>query len=370
MKPRIVMSVFNNLRTDQRVEKICESLHADGYRVELIGNNWRGEPDMQRPYSWRRLKFRSKTLKFAYLEWQWKLYRHLMKTADADTILVANDLDCLWPNVRVARKKNIPLVYDSHEIFTEMPSVTGRPVQRLWRFLERSLMPKVEYMMTVNDSCAEWFSQVYKITRPTVVRNVPRRQEWKGFPGPNKKKTIIYQGAVNPSRGIDKAIRAMQFLPHARLLIAGEGPAEKEYRDLAIALNLNDRVEFLGNLAPEELRKVTERADAGLSIEEPDGLSYLYSLPNKVSDYIQARVPVVLAPLPELKRIAAEHKVGELLTSREPEKLAATIDKVLENGRAFYLPGLSAAAEKLNWEHEQPKLLDLYERVCRDRELR
>jgi hypothetical protein len=66
---------------------------------------------------------KSKSLKTAYFEFNWKLYHELKKKADKDTILHANDIDALLPNYLIARKLNIPLVFDSHEIFTEMPAI-------------------------------------------------------------------------------------------------------------------------------------------------------------------------------------------------------------------------------------------------------
>ena len=47
---KVLVSVFNNLYTDQRVEKVCRTLSEAGYDIELIGNNWGGLPEMQRPY--------------------------------------------------------------------------------------------------------------------------------------------------------------------------------------------------------------------------------------------------------------------------------------------------------------------------------
>ena len=47
---KVLVSVFNNLVTDQRVEKVCQTLSENGYEIELIGNNWGGLPEMKRNY--------------------------------------------------------------------------------------------------------------------------------------------------------------------------------------------------------------------------------------------------------------------------------------------------------------------------------
>ena len=360
---KILVSVFNNLYTDQRVEKVCKSLHENAYQIELIGNNWGGEPEMSRPYFFKRISLKSKILRFAYLEFQWKLYKELMNRANENSILLSNDLDALLPNYLVSKRKKIPMIWDSHEIFTEMPSVTNRWVQHVWRLLEKSIVPKLKYTMIANDSYADWFVKNYGIKRPVVVRNLPKK-----LPSPkltdNNPKIILYQGTINYSRGIDKMIEAMQFIENAEFHIAGRGPFLEEYQQLTKNLHLGNKVKFLGNLHPDDLRKITEKADVGLSIEENKGLSYYYSLPNKISDYIQARVPVVVSKFPEMQKIVEKYNVGEFISSHEPQHLAEKVKTVLEKGRSSYLPQLEIASQELCWENEEPKLLELFDRVA------
>ena len=46
------------------------------------------------------------------------------------------------PAPLVARAKRLPLVYDSHEYFTEAAGLTGRPLQRgVWLMVERAIFP-------------------------------------------------------------------------------------------------------------------------------------------------------------------------------------------------------------------------------------
>lgn len=360
---KVLISVFNNLYTDQRVEKECKTLHENAYEVELIGNNWGGNPEMQRPYPFSRISLKSKKLRFAYLEFQWKLFFELLKKTDKNTVLHSNDLDTLLPNFLVSKIKKIPLVWDSHEIFTEMPSVTNRWVQHVWRFLENAIVRKIKFFMIANDSYADWFVKTYKIKRPIVVRNLPERNITPEILSENNPKIILYQGAINFSRGIDKMIEAMQFIENTELHIAGRGPFLEKYQELTRNLNLESKVKFLGNLLPDNLRKITEKADVGLSIEENKGLSYYYSLPNKISDYIQARVPVVVSKFPEMQKIVEKYHVGEFISSHEPKILAEKVKVVLEKGRNFYLPQLEIAAQELCWENEAPKIIELYQSV-------
>lgn len=359
---KVIVSAFSNLYTDQRIEKVCETLSKEGYEIFLIGNDWGGAPKMTRNYPFKRIKQFSKSLKTAYPEFNWKLYGELKKVADGDTILLANDLDALLPNVLISKKLNIPLVFDSHEIYTEMPAIQGKFTQKIWRYLEKKLLPNLKYMMTESQSYADWFSEKYGV-EPVVVRNIPRKIETPAEIPLNHPKIILYQGAINQSRGIGQAILAMKYLEGVIFKIAGDGPKINDYKALAVTEKLSGKVEFLGKIAPTELRKITKTADVALSIEENGGVSYLYSLPNKVADCIQARVPLVLINFPEMMRVYNQFKIGEIVENHDPKNLAEKINIVLQKGRAFYQPELEKAAAELCWEKEEPKILALFKKV-------
>lgn len=362
MKKKIIISAFSNLYTDQRIEKICRTLYENGYEIDLIGNDWNGAEEIQRPYSFSRIHLASKSLKTAYLEFNWKLYHILKKKADQNTILHANDIDALYPNYLIARKLNIPLVFDSHEIFSEMPAVQGKMSQKLWRYVEKTVIPNLKWMITASGSYGKWFEKKYGID-PVIVQNAPREIGFTDDLPENNPKILLYQGAVNPFRGIDKVILAMHYLDHVQLKIAGDGPRKKEYEELVIREKLEHKVQFLGKLKPEDLRKVTLTADCGMSIEENGGESYLYSLPNKVLDCIQARVPLILSNLPELKNIKDQFDVGELIKDHQPENIAAAVNKVLAKGRGNYQLELEKAAKVLHWENEEIKLLQVFRKA-------
>ncbi|MCJ8152831.1 glycosyltransferase [Chryseobacterium sp. SSA4.19] len=360
---KIIISAFSNLYTDQRIEKVCQTLHENGYQIELIGNDWNGAGDMVRPYPFSRIHLISKSLKTAYFEFNWKLYQELKKKADKNTVFYANDLDALLPNYLIAKKLNSPLVFDSHEIFSEMPAVQGKMSQKLWRTLEKSVIPDLVLMITASESYAEWFKNKYGIDA-VVIQNAPRRIHPLKIIPENHPKTLLYQGMINPFRGIDKAILAMHHVDDVIFKIAGDGPKKKEYEKLVFDENLQDKVRFLGKLLPHDLRKITLTADCGMSIEENGGESYYYSLPNKVLDCIQARVPLILSNLPELNKINQQFDIGEVISDYQPENIAEAIKTVINKGRQGYQPELEKAAHFLCWENEEIKLLEVIEKAC------
>jgi glycosyltransferase involved in cell wall biosynthesis len=86
---------------------------------------------------------------------------------------------------------------------------------------------------------------------------VPRRE-------PRTPLTLLWAGRFEARKGLPLALEALAQAPDvpARLVIAGDGPLEHEWRALSRRLGLADRVEFLGRRAWHEMPGLFNRADA------------------------------------------------------------------------------------------------------------
>ena len=182
-------------------------------------------------------------------------------------------------------------------------------------------------------------------------------------------KVILYQGAVNVDRGLEEVVGAMKFLEtDAVLVIAGIGDIFESLRKSTDESGLASKVRFLGQVPFQELHSMTLMADIGISIEKDVSVNYHYCLPNKFLDYIQAGIPVLVSPFPEMKAIVDQYHIGEYIGGHEPESLARSIDSMLNNPEklATYKQNLIKAADDLCWENEEKTLLLTIERVTND----
>lgn len=365
-RKRIIVSVTNDLVSDNRVHKTCSTLSELGFDVLLLGRELHHSPKLTpRSYSTKRFKLLFSNGPLFYACYNFRLF--LMLIFMKFDVLLANDLDTLLANYLVSKIKKKPLVYDSHEYFTEVPELVNRPaVKRTWEWLEKQLVPKVNAAFTVCDSIARIYTEKYGVAF-RVVRNVPAKLNYK--PGDDntpeiKEKIILYQGAVNVGRGLAQAILSMKFLQDAKLLIAGDGDIKTELQQLTEREGLQSKVQFLGRLPIDELAKLTPQAHLGLSIEEDLGLNYRYALPNKLFDYIQARVPVLVTGLPEMAALVKHYQIGEITNTLEPEALAEIMEEMLLNEakRAGWRQNLETAARDLTWENEKGILMEIFQR--------
>ena len=357
---RVYIVVINDLVTDQRLNKVARLLINNNLEVTCIGRRFRTSP----PFESNEFRIRRYRMVFTrgalfYGFFNFRLF-FALSFAKSPDLIIANDLDTLPAAYLASRIRRSTLLYDSHELFTQVPELIHRKrVQKIWKGIESMLVPRLKYAVTVSYPIAEIYRRLYGV-RFGVVRNVPvklTRPEKQQVPDAYRgKKLIIYQGALNVGRGLELMIKTMHFLENVIFIVAGSGDIERQLKDLVKNEGVEEKVEFKGRLLPGELIPLTSSCDLGISLEEDLGLSYRYALPNKMFDYIQARIPILCSALPEMTRIVETYGIGIATREREPEKLAAIIRYMLdERSSGAWIEALEKAAGDLCWENESKK---------------
>ncbi|MFT4660578.1 MAG: glycosyltransferase involved in cell wall biosynthesis [Patiriisocius sp.] len=359
LSKKIVVSVSNDLVTDQRVERICESLSNLEYEVVLVGRELSKSKKIERSYKTKRLKLIFNNGPLFYLMLNIGIFRILIK--EKPDVILSNDLDTLLAGhlYHIFNRSTTKLVYDSHEYFTEVPELVGRSARKVWLYLERRILPKVKHSYTVCDSIAGIYKKEYNIEMG-VIRNLPKlaANKVKITKDLIGKKKLIYQGAINVHRGIELMVEMMQFLPDCHLYLFGDGDIKVRIDKIIVDLSLQENVTCMGKCPPDELRSYTEQCDLGFSLEEDIGLNYRYALPNKIFDYIHAGIPMLVSNLPEMSAVVNDYVVGEVIKSRMASEAANQVMSILSNEELYkkYSNNALKAKDQLNWEKEEEKL--------------
>ncbi|HOI31509.1 MAG TPA: glycosyltransferase, partial [Bacteroidales bacterium] len=303
-----------------------------------------------------------------YITYNIRLFFKLL--ASKQDLLVSNDLDTLLPNFLISKLRNIPLIYDSHEYFTETPELVGRPlIQKIWKTLEAQLVSRLPEMITVNESIANLFRKKYNI-RVHVVRNVPLRLknkptvDRKHLGLPEDRTILLMQGSgINIQRGAEELVESMLYLENCLLLIIGGGDVLEILKETSKKLQLDDKIKFLGKMPYQQMMQFTQLADFGFTLDKDTNLNYRYSLPNKLFDYIQANTPVIASNLPEVRKIVETFHIGRIIESHTPKNIAELIRECIEDKDLMkeWENNLTFAAQTLCWENEEKVLLKVYE---------
>lgn len=364
---RIAVLVSNDLNHDQRVLKTCQTLQNTGWLPHLVGREMPGSKQLNVPFQARRLRLAFHRGAGFYAALQWGMLRALSRMK-IDAIW-ANDLDTLLPAYLLARWKRIPLVYDSHEYFTEAAGLTGRPFRRgVWLRLEQFLFPRIPAVITVNEGIAKAYAKRYphaKAGHPLVVRNMPRKRsatgvaptDWRAkLDIPSEVPFLILQGAyLDKDRGVVQAVEALRAHADWHLVVVGAGE-EWEWANRQVA-SFDGRLKVLPKMPFEELVGLTAAADVGLSLDQGVHGNYFMSLPNKLFDYIHAGIPVVASPMPEVASVVNTWKIGQVIADSSPEGIGAAVQSVLSQERRTWSAACSEAAESLHWGAEEPQIV-------------
>ncbi|MDZ7846781.1 MAG: glycosyltransferase [Owenweeksia sp.] len=356
---KVVVSVTNDLVSDQRVQRTISVLREQGFEPAFIGRKLPHSPAIELPYSTRRFALWFRKGFLFYATYNLRLFWYLL--FNRFDLYLSNDLDTLLPNFLVSKLYNKPLIYDSHEYFTGVPEIQQRPfVKWVWTRLEGFLFPRLSEVVTVNESIAELYRQQYG-KQVEVVRNISdarlpaERVSRQELGLPPHAFLLLNQGAgINIDRGMEECLEALPLLPpEVMLMIVGSGDALPGLKQMASQLNLEHRVFFIPRQPYLKMLQYTLQADAGLSLDKPTSPNYQYSLPNKIFDYIKCGLPVVVSSVVEVKKVVEAYEIGAICSDHQPKNIAQAILSVKSKGKTVFKKGLAKAATENNWQRER-----------------
>lgn len=287
-------------------------------------------------------------------------------------VIHCHDLNTLPAGVRLARRFQTKLVYDSHELFNEMAGKSWLE-KRIGYILERLLMPHIDHLIVVNSHVHRLFTKRYGPYPTTVVQNVPEAPDWNQAPPQEVLNLrqhfglapddllLLYQGGLNPERGLEECIQAVAMLPKTfKLVLIGDGRLKGYLEELVNHLQLEDRVFFFGQVPSEQLLWYTCQADVGLVVYKNTSLNNYYSTPNKIFEYLLAGIPTVASDHPG-KRLVAEEGTG-VCVEETPEGIKDGILDVVAQ-MEMYRERCREKRSQYSWQEERKKLIRTYRQL-------
>jgi len=291
--------------------------------------------------------------------------------AEPADVYHAHDLNTLTPALRAARSNGARVVYDAHELYTEMSGL-GNGERKRWARAERGAIGMADAVIVPSPSRGDALVERYRIAPPAVVMNCPPRA-----PAPDPAASplaglrrdgglmLVYAGGFIGGRGIENLIAATKMVPGTRLAMLGWGPLEGELRSLADRSGMGERVTFLGAVDPDDVVAVASGADVGLAPYLPVGLNNILAAPNKLYEYLHAGLAVAASDLPDIRRIVDENEVGELFEAADPASIAAAVCRATSSPERLRRLRANAAdaAGRFTWEAQAEVLLEVYDKL-------
>lgn len=302
----------------------------------------------------------------AILEWMIRIFfRYLTKKVD---IISCHCLAVLPLGILFKTFKGTKIVYEAHELETERNG-WGTTKKKLAKILEKATMQFVDHTIVVGDSIADWYKNEYNIENVSVVRNVPYFSELDTdskyclktrFKIPERDILFLYQGILGKGRSIEMLLDVFSHCDkNIHITFMGYGPLEEYIRD---ASDENSNIHLHPAVAPSELANYTLSADVGLALFENTSLSYYYSCPNKLFEYIMGGLPVVVSDFPDMAAIIDRYDCGWKIEVTPGVLSNFLKDLTLENVNLMKV-NTKKASKGFGWHLEEEKLCLAYKDV-------
>ena len=278
----------------------------------------------------------------------------------APDLVQAHDLDALEAATLLGERLKVPVVYDTHELWSEQPFINSIESVAHWDDLERRLITKASAVMTINEPLAEILGQRYGVKDVLALHNC---QESQPLPprGQNAKPIALYQGAYVPHRGCEELIAAAAKLQHVQIAFRGFGPSEQALREL----DSEKRILWWDAVPGPQVVQAAAQADIGLIPFLPTCLNHYYSTPNKLFEYMSAGLAIAGSDIPEVARFVTDYQLGRLFDPYSPADIAEALDGMAQSGALQTMKerARQACEERWSWEHEVEAYVALVQRL-------
>lgn len=379
-KKNVLFLSIDGFKNDSRMTKQAITLGKEGYKVKIITIYTDGLEKYEKNnyFEVYRLKLFTKNLgknkiiqALKMLEFNMRILCKLKKikfTPDIIQVFTPYPLTTAY-RIKKFLNKNLKIVYDPREY------VKGQNIssinKKMMLFIERIYISKIDVIVTVGECISNFYKKDYFLkNKPSVIRNIPffydnkskqnKLREKLNIPANNK--ILLYQGYLTKGRGLNKILDVFSKLPKTvNLVFMGEGELQNELKIRVYELDLRERVHFL-LVKNNEVLEYTNSADIGICLIEDICESYYYSLPNKLFEFIQGKLPIICSDFPEMSKIVLKYRIGEVVNPNKENEILEKIIFILNNLEK-YKENLEKAKRELCWENESKKLIEIYKKL-------
>lgn len=350
----VLLVALADVTRDARTVNLARTLSARGLSVAVLGSYREHQREPFSQIVWPDPGGR------ALRRW-WSFTRTCAASSTTAKLVIAMDVFALAGSSLIARRSHAKLFYDMRELNFALGPLQGKGLKQtiITRHEERQLR-NVDTILVSGDLDADLIKERFQLTqRPTVLLNTPPYKDVVQSPLRQACKLnastplMIYQGVVHHGRGLEPFFHAMELMPDVHLAILGDGPAMIDLQRRSQQVGVSERVHWLGSVPYDELHAYTCGADAGLCLIEPLSLSYEYALPNKLFEYMNARIPSIVSDLPALRLHMEKYPVGGLVDrTLGPHDIVRVTRNVLDTQNATTMRAACESIRALAYEHQ------------------
>lgn len=273
-------------------------------------------------------------------------------------LIVCHDL-ILLPLALSLKTPPTRVIFDAREFYPlefESSFIWKVTFQRFYTALCKLYLALCDGVMTVSPGLQELYKTHFKIDAK-LIYSLPVYHALSPSPLNDKKIELVYHGAANPDRGIEELIDMMKLLDkkfHLTLiLVPGNQTYIEKLHEKSQGLSISIKPPYtLDRIIPE-----TNAYDIGLCCFPPSTANLQFCMPNKLFEYIQARLMIFATPLHDLKNFVKHEKIGVISDGFSAEHMAKSLSCLTKGDIESYKKAVHQKAIKFTHENQKNRLL-------------
>lgn len=285
-------------------------------------------------------------------------------------LIIANDVDTL--PLAFQLRGNAKVIFDAHEYAPrhfENNRIWKTFFQPFYIHLCKKYIPDTAAMLTVGRGLANEYAKTFGVD-PVIITNATRYVAIGATDVQPNRIRLVHHGIVNPSRRLELMVEMMKHLDQRftldMILMTSDYASEKTkayIRAFTAEAESDARIKILPPVKSDEVVRTINRYDIGVFLIPPVNFNYANTLPNKLFDFIQARLGIAIGPTPEMASIVETHHNGVVAENFEPKALAEKLNALTADDIVRFKANSAAAAHVLNAEKNEVIVNGLVERI-------
>lgn len=367
--------LMSDYRIDSRVRNETESLKNSGYEIDVfcLKSGATRKTELRNRVRIARFGIYSEHKTFHMLTAYLGFFNAAMRKKYS--LVHAHDFTALPIGFLLSRLNKIPLIYDTHELWSESEH-EDYPKHALTMAyqVEKYIAKRADRIITVSDSINAFLRQYFQNPRITTTRNIPSYtfpyqssilRERYSIPG--NIPIFIYQGSISKVRGVDTILHAVKKLRNLdfKFLFLGNGPYLTGVQKFIHEHQLESRILIPGEVPQDELLMYLSSGDIGVHAISNTCLNHQYCLPNKLFEYIHAGLGILCTNLKEISQLVQTNELGLTFADHDSNDLSLKMQYLLEHRDQMdrYKSNSKRLKKCLTWDNEFVSVKNLYEEL-------
>ena len=282
-------------------------------------------------------------------------------------VIIVHDIDLLPLALRIRNSARI--LFDAREYYPrqfEDRFLWRIFCQPLYKYLCRNYLSRADRMITVSDGIARQYANKFGV-QSDVFMSLPDPVNMEPSPVDPNRIRIIHHGNATPSRKLELMIEMMGFVEKRfclDLMLVDVG-YRRYFRKLKKMADRRPNVSIIPPVPFENIVPFTNQYDIGLFLAPPATFNLKHTLPNKLFEFIQARLAVAIGPSVEMRKILDQYDCGIVAPDYDPRTLAEGLNELTTNRIVYYKTQSNRAASVLSSKVSDAKLEKIIAEMCK-----